>query len=85
MEKGRAAERSSKRRMRFRGSSALSALSVTLLLAGCAVPARDGAPHASLMAGTSVVPKESVAAERCPELYRMREAGQGAFHRTIVC
>ena len=62
----------------------LCALSM-VLLGGCATPGTDGAPNASLMAGASVVPKESVAAERCPESYRMRDPGQGAFHRAIVC
>ena len=56
-----------------------------MLLGGCATQAGDGPPNPSLMAGASVVPKESVAAERCPESYRMRESGQGAFHRAIVC
>ena len=57
----------------------------TLLLGACASQTSDSEQSASLMAGSSVVPKESVAAERCPEWYRMRESQQGAFHRTIVC
>jgi hypothetical protein len=82
------------RRPRFRRGSVrhmknghkilLCSLSV-MLLGGCATQAGDGPPNPSLMAGASVVPKESVAAERCPESYRMRESGQGAFHRVIVC
>jgi hypothetical protein len=56
-----------------------------LLLGGCAAPAGDGAPAGSVMLGASVVPKESVAAERCPESYRMLESRQGAFHRMMVC
>ena len=56
-----------------------------ILLGGCATQAGDSPQNPALMAGTSVVPKESVAAERCPESYRMRDSGQGAFHRTIVC
>jgi hypothetical protein len=56
-----------------------------MLLGGCATQAAHGPPNPSLMAGASVVPKESVAAERCPESYRMRESGQGTFHRVIVC
>ena len=61
----------------------LCALS-TMLLGACASQPSDSEQSASLMAG-SVVPKESVAAERCPEWYLMRESQQGAFHRTIVC
>jgi hypothetical protein len=56
-----------------------------MLLGGCATQAGHGAPNPSLMAGASVVPKESVAAERCAESYRIRESEQGAFHRTIAC
>jgi len=62
----------------------LCALSM-MMLGGCATQGSDGPPNAALMAGASVVPKESVAAERCPESYRMRDSGQGAFHRAIVC
>lgn len=56
-----------------------------LLLGGCATPAADGATTGSVMLGASVVPKESVAAERCPESYRMLESRQGTFHRMMVC
>jgi hypothetical protein len=56
-----------------------------LLLGGCATQAGHGAPNPSLMAGASVVPKESVAAERCPESYRMRDSEQGAFYRAVEC
>jgi hypothetical protein len=62
----------------------LCALSM-LLLGGCATQAGHGAPNPSLMAGASVVPKESVAAERCPESYRMRDSEQGAFYRAVEC
>lgn len=56
-----------------------------IALGGCATQAGEGSQNPSLMAGTSVVPKESVAAERCPESYHMRDSRQGAFHRTIEC
>ena len=62
----------------------LCALS-TLLLGACASQTSDIEQNASLMARSNVVPKESVAAERCPEWYLLRESQQGAFHRTIVC
>jgi hypothetical protein len=70
--------------MKYKCKTVLFVLS-TMLFGGCATQASDRAQGASLMSGSSVVPKESVAAERCTESYRMRESGQGAFHRTIVC
>lgn len=57
----------------------------TILLGGCAIAASDSLQQTSLMTGASVVPRESVAAERCPESYLMRDSRQGAFHRTIQC
>lgn len=56
-----------------------------LFLGGCATQAGQISANAALMAGTDPVPKESVAAERCPESYQIRNARQGTFHREIVC
>jgi hypothetical protein len=68
-----------------RNSQILLLVLNTILLGGCAIQAGDNSPNAGLMAGASVVPKESVAAERCPESYVMRDSRQGTFHRTIEC
>jgi PBP1b-binding outer membrane lipoprotein LpoB len=56
-----------------------------LFSGGCATQAGEISPSPALKAGTDPVPKESVAAERCPESYQRRNARQGAFHRGIVC
>ena len=56
-----------------------------LLLGGCATPSTDGAPTRPVMLSDSVVPKESVAADRCPESYLTRSWRQGAFHRMMIC
>jgi hypothetical protein len=56
-----------------------------LFLGGCATQAGEISPSAALMAGTDPVPKVSVAAERCPDSYRIRNVRQGTFHREIVC
>ena len=56
-----------------------------LLLGGCATPSTDGAATRSVMLGDSVVPRESVAADRCPESYLTRSWRQGAFHRMMIC
>ena len=77
-------QRGSVRAMKSNQKIVVCVLSI-MLLGGCATQAGDSVPSAALMAGASVVPKESVAAERCPESYRMRDSGQGAFHRAIVC
>ena len=53
-------------------------------LAGCATQG-EGPQNPSLMQGASAVPKESVAAERCPEWYRTHESKEGTFHRAIAC
>ncbi len=55
-----------------------------LFLAGCATQV-EGPQNPSLLQGASAVPKESVAAERCPESYQRQESRQGAFHRAIEC
>jgi hypothetical protein len=57
----------------------------TIFLGGCAAQVGEISPNAALMAGTDPVPKESVAAERCPESYQIRNARQGIFHRLVVC
>ena len=57
----------------------------TIFLGGCATQVGAGPPSAALLAGSDPVPKESVAAERCPESYQIRNARQGTFHREIVC
>jgi len=49
-----------------RGRRVVLALSA-LFLGGCATQAGEISPNPALMAGTDPVPKESVAAERCPE------------------
>ena len=56
-----------------------------LLLGGCATPSTDGAATRSVMLGDSVVPRASVAADRCPESYLTRSWRQGAFHRMMIC
>ncbi len=56
-----------------------------LFLGGCATQAGEISPNPALMAGTDPVPKESVAAARCPESYQIQNARQGTFHREIVC
>jgi PBP1b-binding outer membrane lipoprotein LpoB len=56
-----------------------------LFLGGCATQVGEISPNPALMAGTDPVPKESVAAARCPESYQIQNARQGAFHREIVC
>jgi PBP1b-binding outer membrane lipoprotein LpoB len=66
------------------GRMAVLALSA-LFLGGCATQAGEISPSAALMAGTDPVPKVSVAAERCPDSYRIRNVRQGTFHREIVC
>ena len=68
----------------MKGSQFLLFVASVLFLAGCATQG-EGPQNPSLMQGASAVPKESVAAERCPELYQRQEARQGAFHRAIVC
>jgi PBP1b-binding outer membrane lipoprotein LpoB len=67
-----------------KGRRAVLALSA-LFLGGCATQAGEISPNPALIAGTDPVPKESVAAERCPESYQIRNARQGTFHREIVC
>jgi PBP1b-binding outer membrane lipoprotein LpoB len=67
-----------------RGRRVVLALSA-LFLGGCATQAGEISPNPALMAGADPVPKESVAAERCPESYQIRNARQGTFHREIVC
>ena len=56
-----------------------------LLLGGCATPATDGAPTGSTLLGANVVPRGSVAADRCSESYLMRSWRQSAFHRMMMC
>ena len=70
--------------MKEKGRRTVLALSA-ILLCGCAIQAGEISPNAALMAGTDPVPKESVAAERCPESYQRRNMRQGTFHREIVC
>jgi len=66
------------------GRRAVLALSA-LFLGGCATQAGEISPTPALMAGADPVPKERVAAERCPESYQIGNARQGTFHREIVC
>jgi len=56
-----------------------------VLLGGCAAPAGDRMQAGSAMLGASIVPRESVAAERCAESFRMRESRQGTFFRMMTC
>ena len=56
-----------------------------LFLGGCATQAGEITPNPALMAGVDPVPKESVAAARCPQSYQLQNQRQGAFHREIVC
>ena len=57
----------------------------TLLLGGCATQIVDSPQSASVMAGAGAIPKQSVAAERCLESYRLRNSRQGGFHRELEC
>ena len=70
--------------MKEKGRMAVLALSA-ISLCGCAIQAGEISPNPALMAGTDPVPKVSVAAERCPDSYRVRNVRQGTFHREIVC
>ena len=70
--------------MKEKGRMAVLALSA-ILLCGCAIQAGEISPNPALMAGTDPVPKESVAAARCPQSYQIQNQRQGTFHREIVC
>ncbi len=57
----------------------------TVLFGGCATQSSERAHGTPLMAGTNGPSRESVAADRCIESYRMRNLRDGAFHRAFLC